>query len=245
MYRYALRPRWILSHAFAVFVVVSFVSLGFWQLRRHDERALRNAAVQARASQEVVPVEELDLDGTGLESLRFRPVQATGSYLEGADVLVDNRSEGGLPGVWVVTPMRLGSGAIVAVSRGFQGFEAGELPDRQTASGTVEVIGTVLPWDRRDCGTRVADDGSSGMACLRRDVVEDAAGGAVLPVLVQLVRSDPQDDPHLRAVPLPELTSGPHRSYAVQWFIFATIVAVVYVLILRRVARDRAGDPEP
>ena len=35
-------------------------------------------------------------------------------------------------------------------------------------------------------------------------------------------------------VPLPDLDEGPHLSYAFQWFIFAAIGAVGYVMILRR-----------
>jgi cytochrome oxidase assembly protein ShyY1 len=34
--------------------------------------------------------------------------------------------------------------------------------------------------------------------------------------------------------PLPELTEGPHRSYAIQWFLFAAIALVGSVLLARR-----------
>jgi cytochrome oxidase assembly protein ShyY1 len=43
-------------------------------------------------------------------------------------------------------------------------------------------------------------------------------------------------------VPEPELGEGPHLNYAGQWFIFATLTAIVYPLLLRRVARNRAAD---
>ena len=32
MYRFALRPKWILSHLFVIGLAVLFVNLGFWQL---------------------------------------------------------------------------------------------------------------------------------------------------------------------------------------------------------------------
>ena len=38
-------------------------------------------------------------------------------------------------------------------------------------------------------------------------------------------------------LPLPDLGEGPHRSYAFQWFTFATIGVVGYGLTLRRIAR--------
>ena len=47
MYRFLLRPLWILSHLFVLACVVAFVSLGLWQLRRLDERKAYNAQVRA------------------------------------------------------------------------------------------------------------------------------------------------------------------------------------------------------
>ena len=88
------------------------------------------------------------------------------------------------------------------------------------------------------------------MACLRREAVGD--GGRRTPCCpVVLQRSParrPADAEVLVPVPLPGTRRGPHRSYAAQWFIFATIGLVGYPLILRRVARDAgsaAGSREP
>lgn len=49
-------------------------------------------------------------------------------------------------------------------------------------------------------------------------------------------------DRTLHRVPLPELSEGPHLSYAVQWFIFATIALVGYPLVLRRVIQRRGKE---
>jgi hypothetical protein len=42
-------------------------------------------------------------------------------------------------------------------------------------------------------------------------------------------------------VPTPELSDGPHLGYAGQWFIFALLTVIVYPLLLRRVARNKAA----
>lgn len=243
MYRFALRPRWILSHAFAIFLVVLFVNLGFWQLGRHDEKADRNALVEARVELPVTEVSSLLYGADDVESLRYRPAEASGTYLDADEVLVDNRSNDGLPGAWVLSPLRLADGRLLVVSRGFQGFASGVLEPVEAPTAPSRVVGTLLPWDGRDCGTRTDDDGTViGMACLRRDTVESLVGEPVLPVVLQRSGSIPDDAEVLVPVPLPELDEGPHRSYAVQWFIFATIGAVGYPLILRRVAKDKARD---
>ena len=240
MYRFALRPLWILSHLFAVAVIVAFVALGFWQLDRHDQRAARNATVEDRADLPAVPVTDAVAEVDDPDDLRFRVVTADGTF-DDAVLLVDNRSKNGLPGAWVLSPLRLDDGSILVVNRGFQFPEDGTVQPPPVPAGPVTLEGTVATWEDRDCGVRTDDAGDPvGTACLSQSVAEDAFGGEVLPLVVQRQVSDPPAPEVLAPVPQPELDAGPHRSYAVQWFIFATIVAVVYPLILRRVARGQS-----
>lgn len=237
MYRFAFRPLWILSHLFAVACVVAFVALGLWQLDRHDERAARNATIEARADLPAEPITRALAGVDDVDDLRFRSVAASGTYGE-RDLLVDNRSKDGLPGAWVLTPLTLEDGTTLVVNRGFQFSDGGRVEPEPAPDGPVALEGTVTPWGGDGCGVRADDDGVPvGMACLRRSAAEDAFGDEVLPVVVQRQVSEPPGAAVLAPVPLPELDAGPHRSYAVQWFIFATLTAVVYVLILRRVAR--------
>ncbi len=237
MYRFALRPLWILSHLFAVSVVVAFVLLGLWQLDRHDQRVSRNATVQARSDLAPVAVGDALAGTEDAGELRFRTVTASGTFGD-RDLLVDNRSKDGLPGAWVLTPLRLADGSTLVVNRGFQFNDGGSVTPVPAPAGRVEIEGTVTTWEGDGCGVRTGpDDVPIGMACLRRPTAEDVFDADVLPVVVQAQRSTPPASDLLAPVPLPELDDGPHRSYAVQWFIFATIIAIVYPLILRRVAR--------
>jgi len=48
MYRFLLRPRWIVFHLVVVAAIVAMVNFGFWQLRRLDDRQEFNALVEAR-----------------------------------------------------------------------------------------------------------------------------------------------------------------------------------------------------
>jgi cytochrome oxidase assembly protein ShyY1 len=247
VYRFALRPLWILSHLFAVAVIVTFVFLGLWQLDRHEQRADRNATVQARGELPAVEVRSA-LEGVeGPDELRFRTVTASGTYGD-HDLLVDNRSKNGLPGAWVLTPLRMDDGTTLVVNRGFQFNESGSVAPAPAPTGHVEVQGTVTTWQEGGCGVRTDDSGEPvGMACLRRSTAEEVFGADVLPIVVQRQVSDPPAADILAPVPAPELDDGPHRSYAVQWFIFAAIIATVYPLILRRVGRgvgEHAEVPE-
>lgn len=243
MYRFVLRPRWLASHLLAVALVVVFVNLGFWQLGRHDDKIERNETIATRTGQDPAALRALLDETDDPSALRYRSAVVTGTYVTGHDILVDNRSNDGLPGAWVVTPLRLDDGSLVAVSRGFQGFDSGLIEPPPPPAGEVRVEGTVLNWDDGDCGVRTDDGGTPvGAACLNRSAVESAAGAPVGPVALQRTRSAPADAEVLVPVPLPELDAGPHRSYAAQWFIFAAIGTIGYPLILRRVAKDKAAE---
>ena len=50
MYRFLLRPKWIGFHLLVVAAIVTMVNLGFWQLRRLDERQAFNAVGRGSAT---------------------------------------------------------------------------------------------------------------------------------------------------------------------------------------------------
>ena len=65
-------------------------------------------------------------------------------------------------------------------------------------------------------------------------------------MLVQVISSDPADDPSLTPAPLPDITDeGSHLSYAVQWLIFAICVAVGWVIAVRCSAHGSRSPTTP
>ena len=86
--------------------------------------------------------------------------------------------------------------------------------------------------------------GSPRASCPRSPASTSSAlaeqwGTDLAPVWLQLVpsRIRPSDEHARDPGAPPDLDEGPHLSYAVQWFIFATIGVVGYPLILRRHTR--------
>src|SRR5689334_1449988 len=108
-YRFALKPRWILSHLFVAVMVLGMVRAGIWQWDRLHERREINARVEAVQEEEPAPAEGLAEPGdfgAGRE-LEYRPVTATGTYLTDQSVLVDGADHKGSAGAWVLTPLQL------------------------------------------------------------------------------------------------------------------------------------------
>ena len=68
--------------------------------------------------------------------------------------------------------------------------------------------------------------------------------GDVLDMYVDAFQSNPSDSPALEPVIKPDLSEGPHLSYAVQWFIFTVCAAVGWVLAIRHSANKRRREAE-
>lgn len=218
-YRFARQPKWIAGHLLALTLFVVFVSCGFWQLRRLDERKETNALVEARAQLTPEPVGDLIDPGDDADDLRFRAVEATGTY--GATVTVRSSQSGGSGGR-VFSVLELPGGEAVVVLRGFAGLgRGGELPEPPPPTGEVTVSGIAFPRGRLESITRQTLD----------DLPDQ---DHLLPVVLQVTTTD---DAALAPLPPPELGNGPHLGYAVQWFLFAAVGAVGYPLLLRRQAR--------
>lgn len=236
---FLLRPRWLVSHVLVAALVVTMISLGFWQLDRLDQRRDRNDTIKDRQEEPVSAVETLltaDDAASEADNVRFRAVEATGTYDDGATIEVRNRTQDGAPGVWVLTPLELATGEKVGIIRGFAGLGSnGEADFPPAPEGEVTVTGVLA-----------APDGFDGTA--PQDVDPFVEASNTLPGLVMADESetDGQDSGEsvLHPVPLPDLEEGPHLAYAGQWFIFSTIAAVGYPLVLHRLVRRRGREAE-
>lgn len=245
MYRFLLRPRWIAFHLIVVAGVVLMINLGFWQLRRLDQRQEFNAQVTSRIDVPAVALDELVTSDP--DAVEWRSVEVHGTYLPNEELVVVNRSQAGRAGDMTVTPMQLDDGRILLVERGFVPLgAAGEPPP----AGDVAVLGRLRPSQERRRGG-LTDAATGDLTQAQRLDIERLAPqlpGPVVPMYIELVGSIPAPTGgYPERVTVPDLDEGPHLSYAVQWFIFAVAVAVGWVLAVRRSAATRrfsaAGSP--
>ena len=243
--RRLLTPGWVASHLFAVSMIVLMVNLGFWQLRRLEERNAFNEATAVVLAQVPADIREM-LDSPVLPP-DFTAATVTGAYLAEAEVLVGNRTSGGLPGFWMATPLRLEDGRTIAVVRGWISRRDLAGPDARDAAapaGTVTVEGLV--FRSKDGGRIAVTDPGERPEISRMDLdrFEEASGLRVERAWVRLrAQSPPQALPV--PVPDPDLGQGPHLSYAFQWFTFSLGAVVVYSLILRRALRSASVAESP
>jgi len=231
-------PKWWLSHAFVLVMLVTMASAGVWQLNRLAERRASNADIAAAAAADPVPIEDVlaRIDDGEVVS-EHTVVVVRGEYRSDLEFLVANRTFDTQPGSWLAAPVELEDGTLVVVSRGWipRRWIVGDDPRNADApSGTVEVVGRLfnsVEGGLVATGTTLFPEVSR----LDLDAVSLATGAAELaPRWVQLDAQVPAQGELPIPVPPEPINDGPHLSYAVQWFIFTTSTVIVYSLILRK-----------
>jgi cytochrome oxidase assembly protein ShyY1 len=230
-----------------VLSVVVMANLSVWQWGRLNDRRATNAAIEQRATEPVVGVDDPSVSGLDVEQLRYRKLTATGTYLPDTEVLVANQTLGGAPGWWVVTPLRTTSGLVVLVNRGWVPFST-VTPDGSFAafappSGEVSVSGLVQSGQTPVVG--LADD-ARALPRLDVDLLADRlAAQGTTDVARYWLQLDEQQPPQPGSEPialvLPPLDDGPHLNYTGQWAIFASLTAIVFLVLVVRTAQ-RGGD---
>jgi surfeit locus 1 family protein len=241
MFRFLLRRRWVGLTLFAVVVVGVCVRLGLWQLDRLEGRREFNDRYASGLAKAPRPLEDLLREGG---ALAYRQAIAIGRYDTEHEVILYGRSLEGQAGNHVLTPLVLPDGRAVVVDRGWVPFEMDEPPVGGAPPGEteVEVQGTLFAPQPGGAGEieagqdRVTRMRSVDVDAIARDVPYD-----LVPWFLQLRSQIPSGGDLPVPAPLPELDDGPHLSYAFQWFAFATIAAVGYVILVRREVADRRG----
>jgi surfeit locus 1 family protein len=211
----------------AAFAMVALtVWLGRWQSDRAEEKAGRQALLEARVAEA-----PLRLTGTvrSADELLFRRVRVEGRFVPEGQIFVDNRIHGGRAGFHVVTPLAIGGGgALVLVNRGWIARSAAypAPPDVPVPEGdrVVEGLATLPPGRVLE----LSADTVSGNVWQNLSISRYAArtGREVLPVVV--LASAPTAG--LTAVEeKPDAGIAKHREYSLTWYSLAATVAALWL----------------
>lgn len=227
------------------------VRLGFWQLSRLHEKQALNAAL--RESLSAPPLVVTD-EPPAADQARHRPLAVTGRFDEAHQFLLSGRAHEGAPGVEVVTPLRLeGARTALLVNRGWlpSPDAATARPDQHPEPGVHTVRGIVEDL-RHGAGGLAPRPIAAPVALwsvrwLDRDSV---AARLPYPIADYVLRQSPGPgvpDLPRRSAPRP-YNEILHISYAIQWFLFATIMlggSAVFAWSRRRHGAGSSGGEIP
>ena len=199
--------------------------------------------IEQRYDQPPVPLDEILTPGVEPDDIEWRPITTSGTYLPDELILIANRSQNGRAGLNAVVPLQLADGRILLVNRGFVPLSEETPPD--VPATEVEIVARIRQSQERRLG-QLSDPAEGDLETAQRidiDRLSAQLPGEVVPVYVDLIESNPPEVGGLpEPVAAPTLGEGNHLSYAAQWFIFATAVAVGWVLAVRRSIGTRRSE---
>lgn len=234
-----LHYRTIVPPLAAMLAVVLFARLGIWQMRRADEAKAFQSAIAAQAQ---VPPMRLDAAALGDDpgKLHWRAVEASGSWDNAHEILLDNQVADGVAGYFVYTPLRLPvCGCAVLVNRGW--IAAG--PDRATppfvpaaaARPTIRGIAAPAPASGFGMQPGAAERLGGGLVRVQKlDGAELSAWAGVRIVALTVLLAPDEPDGFRRRWRPPDARADRHIAYALQWFLFALIAAGIAIRLNSR-----------
>ena len=224
--------------AISLIVAAVCVALGIWQIARLHQEQQFNAAVREGLTESPRPLQDLVSTDVHPEAMRYRRVTATGTYDGGAQVELYGRTLDGRPGSHLLTPLVTGDGLAIIVDRGWIPLDL-DRSEETPPAGQVEIEG-VLFASEGDPPGQVGDPTERVDTLVRVDLerIQAQLPYPIAPVYMLLQAPTTADPGELLVpAPLPELSDGPHLSYALQWFTFATISLVGFVVVALREGR--------
>lgn len=206
---------------------------GFWQLNRATaKQALLSAfAAGDREAPLTRPVAD-----QRAEELRYRRLLLRGRYDSQHQILLDNMLQDGRPGYHVMTPLLRGGGKAVLVNRGWVPANAlrTHLPDVPVDGRERRVRGRLNLLPRP--GLRLANPPQAADAPWPRRLSFPTAGDITAqlgyPVHAYQLMMDPdEDDGYVRDWQPGILGPERHVGYAIQWFAFAIVLVIIYLVV--------------
>ncbi|MEM7362701.1 MAG: SURF1 family protein [Pseudomonadota bacterium] len=221
--------------AFTVVFFIVFVRLGFWQLDREDEKvALLEANAEAMAGAPVGLAELEALDRGNPQTTAPRVV-LHGRW-ENRWVLLDNRILDGRAGYEVLQLFRDASiEQPVLINRGYVSGGPHRLAavdilfDASVTPGLVSIIG--IPRFSQEAervwlGSETMSNGVPLVQMADAEQIGRVLSEPVYPVVIRLDEKDPMALP--RHWPVTVMAPEMHRGYAVQWFLMAFAIVVMW-----------------
>jgi surfeit locus 1 family protein len=225
--------------------------LGFWQLRRADEKRVIIEQFSSGATTTEM------LNATSVKELPLLQHVVIDGYFDSArQVLLDNMpaskdAEGfGKPGYRVLTPL-ISDQLIVLVDRGWVplGRTREELPDLQVPDGLRTVHGRLADLPRPGIRLQGAPAVEAWPRVLNFPTLPELQaiyGKTLLPRIVLLDERDPDGFRRDWSARYSVTEFGPERhiGYAVQWFGLALALLVIYVVVGLKQANETAENTD-
>lgn len=205
------------------------IGLGTWQLQRRAEKHALLDQIASRQNAPPAPVEILLATG---DYAAHRAATARGTFDHAAEsyVYAPRPNEGAArPGFKVITPLRLSSGGLILVDRGWIDERHKLAASRKSGQteGETEIEGRLRPSSRPSTFTPPPDAASSTFYQRDSQDIAKAQGLALASTLILEATTRVEGGP----LPLASELNIPdnHLQYAITWFALAVVLVIIYL----------------
>jgi surfeit locus 1 family protein len=214
-------------------LVVLGIALGNWQTRRAAEKTQLQARLAQRAAAAPLVLGEARQDPA---AVAFRRVVATGEFVPGWPVFLDNRPLDGRSGFILLMPFTIaGSRQHVLVARGWLPRDAAgsaRPSNIATPRGTVTIEGVAVERPARvmQLGTAPQLQPGAVVQNLEVDAFARASGLQLQPFLLEQTGPNVAGETLVRKWPAPGVDVDRHKGYAFQWYALAAMAFLFFVI---------------
>jgi len=227
MFKNLLRPRWIILTLLLAFLIYLFIELSGWQFDRYHQRIDRNDDFVTAIAGDPIPIENV----SQMNNLKqWGKVSLSGQYLDAESKLVRKRYLKNSLGFWVLTPFQLANKEIILVNRGWipsANSSTSELAIPNSPTQRVLIEGFLQPMEKFKASP--ADLPSNQINEIN---IEKFKVNIYPNFYVQVGKSSPAEK-DIGIIYLPEVSNGPHLSYAIQWILFALLLPIGWYVLLK------------
>ncbi len=220
----------------ATVAVVIGCLLGQWQLHRAADKEAIEAKLSMRAT---APMLVLDARSTDLQDVEYHRIPVKGEFIRDWPVYLENRPYKGVPGFYVLMPLRLAeSGTHLLVQRGWTPRAVSDrtkLPVIATPAGivTVEGVARNAPGAVMQLGQATPVHAGAIVQNVGIRELANSSQLAFLPFVIE--QTNDTQDQLVRDWPRPSSGVDKHLGYAFQWFALAATAFIFFVVTgLRR-----------
>ena len=211
--------------------VTVFCLLGNWQL----QRAAYKESIENRFEQRLAEDYRLLGADEKFDDIEYRKLRLKGRFDNSRHFLLDNQLHQGRAGYHVLTPLHLNDrDDIILVDRGWApwGPRRDPLPEIRPVENPAEVVGIAkIPSEPAlDLGgVRLGDSWPQLITHVDIDALRQQYSADLLPMILWLAPERPGH--YLREWNPVWLPPEKSRAYAVQWFAFAAVAIILFVVL--------------
>lgn len=224
-----------------ILLIYACIQGALWQYDRHETRHAKNELIRQNVS--LPTISETQLQTLSKSEVAWRKISLSGNFVPEKEILVRNRYHEGNYGFGVVTLFNSESGKSYWVDRGWviAGKDAQTAPEvvpTDSSPISIEARVRVEGIESQVQGSVFAVPGNSGQQKLQKWNSDQSVNTEQ--VYLDLVSaSNARITPEVPTA-LPIIGDGPHLAYSLQWIIFALLVVLAWVLVIREERRSQA-----